>query len=101
MQSFMPFRCIAFTDTDKNQVYVPKANTHIEGSDYDIDKLYLLAATVLRNGKIQAGSALQNVVGYEVASQLLRPTGTTFVEQENGYPISQRLLYDLTSDPDN
>lgn len=34
MQSFMPFTVVAFTDTDKNQVYVPKANTHIEGSDY-------------------------------------------------------------------
>lgn len=70
-------------------------------SNIMIDKLYLLAATVLRNGKIQAGSALQNVVGYEIASQLLRPAGTTFVEQEKSYQISQRLLYDLTSDPDN
>ena len=35
MQSFMPFEVICFIDDDQNKVYVPKANTHIEGSDYD------------------------------------------------------------------
>lgn len=34
MQSFMPFEVICFIDDDQNKVYVPKANTHIEGSDY-------------------------------------------------------------------
>lgn len=35
MQSFMPFEVICFLDDDQNKAYVPKANTHIEGSDYD------------------------------------------------------------------
>lgn len=34
MQSFMPFEVICFLDDDQNKAYVPKANTHIEGSDY-------------------------------------------------------------------
>ena len=35
MQSFMPFEVICFLDDNQNKAYVPKANTHIEGSDYD------------------------------------------------------------------
>lgn len=70
MQSFMPFEVICFIDDDQNKAYVPKANTHIEGSDYDIDKLYLLAMTILNGGKLASGSNLQSIVGYNVASKL-------------------------------
>ena len=34
MQSFMPMRVVAFTDSKINDVYVAKANTWLEGSDY-------------------------------------------------------------------
>lgn len=76
MQSFMPFEVICFLDDDQNKAYVPKANTHIEGSDYDIDKLYLLAMTILNGGKLASGSNLQSIVGYNVASKLEVATST-------------------------
>ena len=34
MQSYMPFKVIAWDDSTENRVYVPKHNTAIEGSDY-------------------------------------------------------------------
>lgn len=102
MQSFMPFEVICFIDDDQNKVYVPKANTHIEGSDYDIDKLYLLAITILNGGKLASGSNLQRIVGYEVASKLEVAT-STFEETTTDSTrniVKDSLLEELT-DPLN
>ena len=99
LQSFMPFTVVAFSDTELNQIYIPKLATYIEGSDYDIDKLFLLTATVLENGNIQAGTAIQKEVGFDVAIKLAKPNGINFIESENGYKIPASLLYELTEDP--
>lgn len=88
MQSFMPFKVIAFNDSEQNAVYVPKANTHIEGSDYDIDKLYLLTSTIMKNGKLQSGSSLQNRIGYDAAIKLERPNGIEYTEGPGGYVVT-------------
>lgn len=66
----------------------------------DIDKLYLLAATILSNGSIQSGSAIQNIVGFKTASQLFRPNGIQFVEAEVGFPIKSELLAEFSQDAD-
>ena len=34
MQSFMPLEVVAFTDSDTNDVYVPRSLTYLEGADY-------------------------------------------------------------------
>ena len=34
MQSFMPLEVVAFTDSDTNDVYVPRSLTWLEGADY-------------------------------------------------------------------
>lgn len=36
MQSFMPLEVIAFTDSDTNDVYVPRSLTWLEGADYKL-----------------------------------------------------------------
>ena len=98
MQSFMPFEVICFLDDDQNKAYVPKANTHIEGSDYDIDKLYLLAMTILNGGKLASGSNLQSIVGYNVASKLEVAT-STFTETTTNPTrniVKDSLLKELT-----
>ncbi len=98
MQSFMPFEVICFIDDDQNKAYVPKANTHIEGSDYDIDKLYLLAMTILNGGKLASGSNIQSIVGYNVASKLEVATST--FEETTTNPtrniVKDSLLKELT-----
>lgn len=98
MQSFMPFEVVCFLDDDQNKAYVPKANTHIEGSDYDIDKLYLLAMTILNGGKLASGSNLQSIVGYNVASKLEVAT-STFTETTTNPTrniVKDSLLKELT-----
>ena len=98
MQSFMPFEVICFLDDDQNKAYVPKANTHIEGSDYDIDKLYLLAMTILNGGKLASGSNLQSIIGYNVASKLEVAT-STFTETTTNPTrniVKDSLLKELT-----
>lgn len=98
MQSFMPFEVICFLDDDQNKAYVPKANTHIEGSDYDIDKLYLLAMTILNGGKLASGSNLQSIVGYNVASKL-EVASSTFSETTTNSTrniVKDSLLKELT-----
>lgn len=39
MQSFMPMRIVAFTDSEINDIYVPRAQTWLEGSDYWVNTL--------------------------------------------------------------
>lgn len=101
MQSFMPFRVIAFSNSDENAIYVPVANTAIEGSDYDIDKLYLLAASILKNGIISAGSSIQKYVGFDVASKLYTPRGNNIVAGNTGVKINGTLLTTFTENPNN
>ena len=98
MQSFMPFEVICFLDDDQNKAYVPKANTHIEGSDYDIDKLYLLAMTILEGGKLASGSNLQSIIGYNTASKL-EVASSTFSETTTNSTkniVKDSLLKELT-----
>lgn len=98
MQSFMPFEVICFLDDNQNKAYVPKANTHIEGSDYDIDKLYLLAMTILEGGKLSSGSNLQSIIGYNVASKL-EVASSTFSETTTNSTrniVKDSLLKELT-----
>ena len=52
MQSFSGVEVINFTDSSDNEVYLPRALTWIAGSDYDIDKFYIMAWSILNNGTI-------------------------------------------------
>ena len=42
MQSFMKMKAVAFNDSDKNVVHVSHWQTWLQGSDYDIDKAYIM-----------------------------------------------------------
>ena len=83
MQSFMAMKTIAVTKTKQNAVYVPKSQTYLEGSDYDIDKLYILAHSVNANGLVQIGSPLQKTYGLDFASKLKRAEGKQITVTDN------------------
>lgn len=42
LQSFMAMRCVAWTNNSKNMAYVSHFQTYLQGSDYDIDKAYIM-----------------------------------------------------------
>jgi len=60
MQSFQALECVGFSDSMKNEVYVPKSQTWLQGSDYDIDKLYIMSFNLCKNGILPTFSALEN-----------------------------------------
>lgn len=80
MQSFMPMETIAWVNTDKNVVYVPAMQTYLEGSDYDIDKLYIMAHSVDSNGFVTTGSRLENYFSLDVTSMVSKPNGVVYVD---------------------
>lgn len=95
MQSFMAMNLIAVTNAKKNVVYVPKSQTYLEGSDYDIDKLYIMAYSVNSNGLVQTGTAIQSKYGLDFVSKLHRPEGkeiTLAVVPEGATVLSQEFI---------
>lgn len=42
LQSFMPMRCVGWTRDTNNTAYVSYIQTFLQGSDYDIDKAYIM-----------------------------------------------------------
>lgn len=88
MQSFMPMRVVAFTDVETNAVYVPAAQTALQGSDYDIDKLYIMAHSVDDNGIVSIGSRLQSRLGLDIVSKLVPPTNIIYTEGDSNIIVS-------------
>jgi hypothetical protein len=54
----MEMEIVMITDSETNDVYVPAQQTFLQGSDYDIDKLFLLGWEIADNGTIITGSRL-------------------------------------------
>lgn len=67
MQSFMDVKVETWLDTEMNEVYVPRALTWIQGSDYDIDKDYMMGFGLLPDGTLATLSDLdKDYDAYEV-----------------------------------
>jgi hypothetical protein len=53
MQSYMNMKIVGFTETNTNIIHVPAIQLWLQGSDFDIDKAYILGATVNKRGFIE------------------------------------------------
>lgn len=82
MQSFMPVEVVTFTDSETNEIFVPSNQTWLQGSDYDIDKSYVLGYSVSSNGRINTdenaapylrADALRNRVVDGIFNVILNP----------------------------
>lgn len=79
MQSFMGLEVVGFSDSDVNEVYVPAAQTWLQGSDYDIDKLYIMMFEISKRGKLQTFTKLQNSFkNLRMAMDLKHPNGVEY-----------------------
>ena len=79
MQSFMDLEVIDFIDSDINQVYVPRQLTWFQGSDFDIDKLYLLGFEVDNFGMVYTQTDLYKYsekFNFDYKDLLLLPMAT-------------------------
>lgn len=105
MQSFMPMEVVAFTDSDINLIYVPKMQTYLEGSDYDIDKLYVMAFSVNNNGSVFTGSELQRYLPLNIVTNVIKPNTDYYTDDlNNGIEISYddvHTLLNAVDDPNN
>ena len=60
MQSFQALKVVGYTNDTTGKVYVPKVQTWLQGSDYDIDKLYMLSFSINSDGTLPSFSRLLN-----------------------------------------
>lgn len=97
MQSFMPMKVVAFSESEKNIAYVSHWQIWLQGSDFDIDKVYLMGSEFSDNGKYVGWSPYFNLYSDEVrkASELLpMPTGK---EYQVFYPdVKPNDAFDIT-----
>jgi hypothetical protein len=75
MQSFMNMRIVGFVNTPTNVALVPAIQLWIQGSDLDIDKAFMLGASISDSGF------------YNDWSELFNYTDRVTVDASNELPI--------------
>lgn len=83
MQSFQALECIGFTEDSTGKVYVPKVQTWLQGSDYDIDKLYIMSFAISDDGTMPMFSNLPNktlITNLTEVMSLASPNGVRYSE---------------------
>lgn len=92
LQSFMTMKNIAWTENSKNISYVSHFQTYLQGSDYDIDKAYIMGQSYDENATYIGWSPLFNYNSVETlqASKTL-PIPKYIVVYKGDYDISSEI----------
>lgn len=101
LQSFMQMKLTGFTQSSKNIVYVSHWQTWLQGSDYDIDKAYIMGFEFDDNGKYVGWSDLfeYSTIEHLRASEYLpTPTKINYYNAESGVDITSYMQRILTSE---
>ena len=104
LQSFMAMKCVGWTENTNNMAYVSHFQTYLQGSDYDIDKAYVMGQSYDSNGKYTQWSPLFDYTSEEtlaISKELPIPDNTTLVKNSDGVDISQELQVILDSSDDD
>ena len=104
LQSFMTMKCVGWTENTNNMAYVSHFQIYLQGSDYDIDKAYIMGQSYDSNGKYIQWSPLFDYTSAEtlaISKQLTIPDNTTLVLDESGVDISEDLQIILDASDDN
>lgn len=86
MQSFMNMKVAMFTESETNICYVAVEQIWYQGSDFDIDKAYMLGASISNQGIYYSWSPLFNYLNEEIlniAHDLPFPSGKRFFNTED------------------
>lgn len=86
MQSFMEMKNIAYLKTRSNDAYVSIWQIWLQGSDFDIDKAYILGSGFNSNGQFETWSPISNYSSLEQLNALERlpiPKGIKSVVSTN------------------
>lgn len=101
MQSFMPMVIKEFTESEKNVAYVSHWQLWLQGSDYDIDKVYLMGSELDKNGQYIGWNKLFDLSSLERLRQsenLPTPNGKSYIISEG---IQNPNNMDITEDLKN
>lgn len=94
LQSFMTMRCIGWTENTKNMAYVSHFQIYLQGSDYDIDKAYIMGQSYDGNGQYIQWSPLFDFTDaktLELSKQLPIPEYLELRQSETGVNINNEL----------
>lgn len=101
LQSFMPMVCVGWTADTSNTAYVSYIQTYLQGSDYDIDKAYVMGQSFSDDGMYIGWSPLFNYSSEQMvdASKTLPlPRGNKLIVVEGEqYSIENELNSILSS----
>lgn len=103
LQSFMQMELTGFTQSSKNIVYVSHWQTWLQGSDYDIDKAYIMGFEFDDNGKFVGWSNLFNYSNeqtLEASTYLPAPNKVAYTRTNSYVDITELLeQYRHTENP--
>ena len=88
MQSFSNARVKLFVDTLANDCYMPRVITWLEGSDFDIDKWFLMGLEIMPNGTVATYTNIYSEIGIAESFKMPIPTGRKFFKKSN-------IVYDV------
>lgn len=94
LQSFMQMKLVGFANSDKNIIYVSHFQTFLQGSDYDIDKAYVMGNEFDANGKFIGWSNLfdySSIETLEASTHLKTPKGIKYYKANDGVDITTQI----------
>lgn len=86
LQSFMQMRNVGFTGTPTNQCFVSHWQTWLQGSDYDIDKAYIMGLSFDGNGRYVGWSNLFDYSSLET------------IKASEYLPMPKKKVYEVAPD---
>lgn len=102
MQSFSRMKVVGYTNSRYNEVYMPAEITWLQGSDYDIDKLYLMGYELSSKGSLINFSKLtyqcRSIENINQVMSLPKPNGVEYyVTGTNSiaYQVSKDVVDDV------
>lgn len=94
LQSFMTMKCVGWTENTKNMAYVSHFQTYLQGSDYDIDKAYIMGQSYDGNGTYIQWSPLfdfTDATTLSISKQLPVPEKLELIKIDGGIDVTEEL----------
>ena len=96
LQSFMRMKLVGFTSSSKNICYVSHWQTYLQGSDYDIDKAYIMGLSFDDNGMYIGWSDLfdySSLENIEASETLPIPSKVGYIKSDTGIDITEFIQH--------
>lgn len=104
MQSFMPMKNVAYFKTESNDAYVSIWQIFLQGSDFDVDKAYIMGYGFGNGAQMDISTNLFDYSTKEELDAIERlpiPTGETIKLSTTGYDLTNELNWFRELDMDN